>query len=574
MITLLICSVTMSALALFYIAITPLLAKRYSVVGRYYTWLVIVIGLIIPFRPQFSNAIIKVDMPSNTVIPTTIPLENKIPATFAVKHTLSSTVSNISWWQIAAMIWLIGMILFLTYHAIKHYHFLKLVARWSKNITDKQILTLTQNLKAQMDLPQNIDLQFCDSIGSPMIIGFVNPRILLPKLDFAKDELYFILKHELVHYKRKDLWYKYLVLIATAIHWFNPIVYLIAKSIDIQCELSCDEEVVRNADADTRQYYSETIISVVRHQSKRKTALSTNFYGGKKNMKERIFSIMDMSNKKSSLVILCGVLILTCGTGFAAKAKTQSPHQIMKEDIMLSPNSSYAYKFLPDPEIYAKYSTYGITISDNREMLFYNGQKVRLFVDEYSDVEAFFLDETGTIDLTVIRNVTGNIIGIENLSEEKAQQYRSSFFADGLNTVNKTQNITAQNKYEYDTSLAYDNTQDIIGQNKYDQYSAYGITLSEDGNILYYNGQRVKLLVDKLSGDSFKTFWVDEAGIVNLSVIRGLTGQITTIESISEEKAQQYHSAASEYEENILNGLDEKIENRIKALYLENELVQ
>ena len=46
-ITLLICSITMSALALLYMAATPLLAKRYSVSGRYYAWLIFVIGLII-----------------------------------------------------------------------------------------------------------------------------------------------------------------------------------------------------------------------------------------------------------------------------------------------------------------------------------------------------------------------------------------------------------------------------------------------------------------------------------------------------------------------------------------------
>jgi len=35
-VTLLTCSIAMSALALFYMAITPLLAKRYSAKSRYY----------------------------------------------------------------------------------------------------------------------------------------------------------------------------------------------------------------------------------------------------------------------------------------------------------------------------------------------------------------------------------------------------------------------------------------------------------------------------------------------------------------------------------------------------------
>ena len=68
-ITLLVCSVNMSALALFCIAVTPLAAKRYSAKGRYYAWLIIVIGLLIPFRPQWDNAIVQIDVPSRTVAP-------------------------------------------------------------------------------------------------------------------------------------------------------------------------------------------------------------------------------------------------------------------------------------------------------------------------------------------------------------------------------------------------------------------------------------------------------------------------------------------------------------------------
>jgi len=557
MITLLICSVTMSALALFYMAITPLLAKRYSVKGCYYAWLVIVIGLIIPFRPQFSNAIVKVDMPSNTAVPI-IQVGNGTPVTVPapVENALPSALSNISWWQITAAVWLAGMIIFLAYYVIKHYRFLKLAARWSENITDEQTLTVFQNLKTQMDLSQNIGLQFCDSIGSPMMIGFVSPRILLPKSDYAKDELRFILKHELVHYKRKDLWYKCLVLIATAIHWFNPIVYLMTKAIDIQCELSCDEKVVCSMGADMRQYYSETIISVVRRQSKLKTALSTNFYGGKKGMKKRIFSIMDMSRKKAGLAVLCGVLIFTLGTGFAFAANESpqnqnvNPPEIIEEDIVISPWNSFG--FLPNPDIYAKYAVFGISISDDGTKLLYEGQPVRLFVDEKSEAEAFYLDEAGGTNLSVVRNAAGAITGIESITEQKAQEYQAAFFADEPGNVRAAQDSAP------------------TGQNKYDQYQPFGITYSATAEALYFNGKRVKLFVDQYADGWFGAFWTDDAGTVNLAVIRDTSGQITSIESISDEKAQEYRIAADENEQNVSNGQDEKIAEKMKELYPES----
>jgi len=358
MITLLTCSITMSVLALLYMAITPLLAKYYSEKGRYYTWLIIVIGLIIPFRPYFDNSIVKVDLPNETITPI-IQIGNGTPITVPMDNVvILSTFPSVSWWQITAVVWLTGAIAFFAYHGIKHYCFVKMVGRWSENITDKQILTLFQNLKTEMGVSERINLYICSCVGSPMMIGFVNPRILLPKADFAQDELRFILKHEFVHYKRKDLLYKSLVLIATAIHWFNPIVYLIAKAVDALCEISCDAEVVRNTDADIRQHYAETIIGVIKYQSKLKTVLSTNFYGGKKGMKKRIFHIMDTSKKKTGVAILCCTLITTMGTGFAfaANAMSETSYQAHTAIVNLS-SSSYTNRF-------EEYRDYGLTYDE------------------------------------------------------------------------------------------------------------------------------------------------------------------------------------------------------------------
>ena len=97
LITLAACSVTMSALALFYMAVTPLLAKRYSITGRYYAWLIIVLGLIIPFRPQSGNAVVKVHVPVNkpvpfirtgTGAPMAVPVDN-MPPLPAVHHRVA-----------------------------------------------------------------------------------------------------------------------------------------------------------------------------------------------------------------------------------------------------------------------------------------------------------------------------------------------------------------------------------------------------------------------------------------------------------------------------------------------------
>ena len=316
MIALIACSVTMSSLALFYMAITPLISKRYSVKWRYYAWLVVVIGLIIPFRPQWGSAIVKIDVPAGTTSPV-IQIGNGAPVMIPVENTVISSVSSISWRQAAAVLWLAGMIIFLAYHIIRYYYSVIMLKRWSESVLDERVLSLFHSLKAEMGISKQISLHQCSSIGSPMMLGFITPRVLLPTAEPAEDELRFILKHELVHYKRKDLYYKCLVLVATAVHWFNPIVYMIARVINVQCELSCDAEIVRNTDADTRRQYSEAIIGVVKYRSKFKTLLSTNFYEGKKGMNNRISCIMDTSKKKTGIIVLCCALVFSLGSGVA-----------------------------------------------------------------------------------------------------------------------------------------------------------------------------------------------------------------------------------------------------------------
>jgi hypothetical protein len=198
--------------------------------------------------------------------------------------------------------------------------------RWSEAASDAHTLRLFDSVMYEMGISKPVGLYVCSCVSTPMLVGLARPRILLSALDFDDDELSYILRHELVHFKRRDLYYKCLTLAVSTLHWFNPIIYLAARAIDSLCEISCDAEVVKGMDGCRRLRYTETIINVVRYKSRFKTALSTNFYGGMKSMKQRITSIMDISKKRGGIIIACFVLILTVGTGavFAANGPASS----------------------------------------------------------------------------------------------------------------------------------------------------------------------------------------------------------------------------------------------------------
>lgn len=319
---LLTCSLAMSVLIAGYMAMTPILAKRYAAKGRYYAWLIIVIGLLFPFRPYGGNtSAVRLNVfPARMALP--LPMESG-----AANTPPATVISGISIWSVLGIVWLVGLIVFVLYQGVRHYRFIKMTARWAEPVP-KEYYTLLDRLKQEMGISSKIAMLHCPSIGSPMLTGFIHPRIYLPDADTPEDRLQMILRHELIHYKRKDLWYKSAVLAASAIHWFNPVVYLMAKAIGESCETSCDAAIVQNMTQSQKRQYTNALIDVVRDQSKWKISLSTSFYGGKKAMVRRILSILDTKKKRLGGLLFVAVLLCVLLTGEISLAADNGPESL------------------------------------------------------------------------------------------------------------------------------------------------------------------------------------------------------------------------------------------------------
>lgn len=309
-------SLELSAIILLLLAFSPLLERRYSAKCRYYLWAVIFVALLLPVRAKIALTLPEVFQPI---------LPQSINASVSGTAAVADTVKAWDWHQYAELLWAVGVFCFLAWHFYQHLRFLSAVRRWSDDIKNVDILKQFVHTKAELGIRDRIAIKSCACIQTPMVIGLLRPVVLLPRINIPLDELPLILRHELVHYKRKDLWYKVLMMIASAIHWFNPIVHLMVRSALNLCEISCDEEVLQGHDAKGRAQYGEAIIGVVRNRSAYHTALSTNFYSGTNGMKKRVYAMMDMSKKRFSPVLFIAVFIFTlCGTTAFALSPAQA----------------------------------------------------------------------------------------------------------------------------------------------------------------------------------------------------------------------------------------------------------
>ena len=257
--TLLEISLSTSVVILLVLVLNRLIDKRYMAKGKYFLWLILAVRLVIPVNITLPKAPVTVTVPERTVV-LTAPVDdapiaimdneqwNHVISNAQCSATTYSSLMTIE--ELVSLIWLIGALVLLLFHLINYWRFRRAI---------KPILKKDGEYR-------KLPIYRCHGIESPMMTGFFRPSILLPDTDFSPEELDIILTHEYVHYKRKDLWYKLLLVAANAVHWFNPLVYLMVRQANRDMEYSCDDAVTKGRDLEFRKLYSMTILKTMKRK--------------------------------------------------------------------------------------------------------------------------------------------------------------------------------------------------------------------------------------------------------------------------------------------------------------------
>lgn len=90
-------------------------------------------------------------------------------------------------------------------------------------------------------------LRLSHHITSPQLVGVLRPVLLLPASEAARigdDDLDMALTHELVHLRRRDLWWGLLPALAQHVAWFHPLVHVALREYGVAREAAVDAAVV------------------------------------------------------------------------------------------------------------------------------------------------------------------------------------------------------------------------------------------------------------------------------------------------------------------------------------------
>ena len=262
-----------------------------------------------------NNASIEKDMPEYAV-------EDKVDdKTVNKTKTENQEFQNIefninNYKDMIQYIWIIGAIALLLLKIIPYVRFKSSILRDSAMVEEANIVKLFNICKEELKLNTKVHLRTCNTVDSPMLIGIFHPIVLITDIDIDYKRLKMIFLHELNHYKRKDIIIKALGLIINAIHWFNPLIYILLKEMDKYCEYSIDEKVVEEMDIDGRKYYGETILSLIGNSMLKKTSLTTAMGSSSKQLKTRLENMIysfKATRKKQIMSIFAAILILISG---------------------------------------------------------------------------------------------------------------------------------------------------------------------------------------------------------------------------------------------------------------------
>ena len=320
---------TVSLAALVPLILRRLMKKRYPARMVCVVWAILALRLLVPVQLTLPQAPVQVMPRTSYVVQSdqTAFRQAGLPVvqnptrwvTDTQAQTLSAadtgTVKTVDITDILLTLWLAGVISCILWQGIGYYRLIRSLKGKSRSVERADLHTILQEQCADLVIDREIPLRVSSAADCPMLAGFIHPTLYLPDEHISRTDAAFIFRHELTHYKHGDLWLKLLLLAARCLHWFNPLVHLIARFAQEDIEAACDDAVVRGHDGAYRRAYGETILRSAIAQAQRRKALVSCFGDDKKTLMRRFEGLFDKSVKKRGVALVVMIALLVGSLG-------------------------------------------------------------------------------------------------------------------------------------------------------------------------------------------------------------------------------------------------------------------
>ena len=250
--------------ALVLMGVARVTRARYAAKWRCVIWALLCLRLIIllPLVPQVQApvqmTVPQIDRPVAVSAAPTVAPDGGASSLLRPDEREEAPALTLS--HIVGGVWLLGMCGVLVWSGVSHMRLRRYLRRWATVETREEVCCRYAAQAQRLNLKRVPKLLACPGLEVPMLTGLVAPALMLPQVASPENGLDYALLHELIHYRRRDIWLKALVMLTVSVHWFNPVMWLMVRQVDRDIELACDEMALTVLPEEERLAYGETIL--------------------------------------------------------------------------------------------------------------------------------------------------------------------------------------------------------------------------------------------------------------------------------------------------------------------------
>ncbi len=301
----------------------PITKKIFGYSWHYYIWLCVLFVMLIPVRFNVNpmlmpNVATQAVQTQQTVVSEQPETTENIVQTAPIQKPQLLQKATVIWdriiynrMNILAYVWLIGAIALMLLNVLRY---IRLNIKISKN---SEVISCPETREYT---DRKINVRVWENVASPFMTGVFRPMLILPKTELSSEQLHNILRHEMTHFKRNDILYKWFAEFVKCVHWFNPMAWYVLKQIASECEISCDMSVTKNMSGSEEMSYVSTILSLLSTGKSKQLPLTTQMASSKKILKRRFIMIKNKKTTSRFMSVLSAVIavIMLSTTVFAS----------------------------------------------------------------------------------------------------------------------------------------------------------------------------------------------------------------------------------------------------------------
>jgi len=171
------------------------------------------------------------------------------------------------------------------------------------------------------------------------LAGWKKPVVLLPAYEYTEDQVENIVTHELMHYRNRDRVVRELAIVLHCVHWFNPIVKHLHRSLERWDELYCDRCVCEQKYIGNKEYAGTLMYMSEKMVEKREAFMAIAFSERGTNMIERMGEVLayrrgSMRRRITTVGLVMLFILCSAGTSLAAGMGTYHAYDHLIKNVM------------------------------------------------------------------------------------------------------------------------------------------------------------------------------------------------------------------------------------------------